>query len=627
MPGIVGIITKRPSAEAMAQLQKMTDVLCHESFYVASILSDSLPGVAVASVAHANSPAAHMPVHSARQDVALMFAGEEFGDPYLESDGETSGRSSETSLSRLIDMYERDQNFPAGLNGRFQGLIVDKRRQCAILFNDRFGMHRLYYYESADAFYFACEAKAILAICPALRSLDTRSLGEFLSCGAVLENRTLFKGIQALPPASAWLFQNSRIQRKKIYFEPTDWEQQDPLDPNAYINELEATFDRCLPRYFRGNQKIGMSLTGGLDTRMILACHMPVPGSLPCYTFGSMFRENQDVRLAASIAQLCQQSHQVITPGTEFLAKFGEYAERTVYLTDGCVDVSRTPDLYLNARVREIAPVRMTGNYGGEVLRGVQSFKPEYPTEALFCHELMDSIRNAGHTFERHFNGHPVSNAAFKQAPWYLQNILILEQTQLSMRSPFLDNDFIRTVYRAPTSTLRSNEISLRLIRDGNSELLRLPTDRGVAGERNALSRAIHRIGLEFLFKAEYGYDMGMPQWLAKVDHMLAPLRIERLFLGRHKVFHFRVWYRDYLADYLKEMLLDSRCLSRPYIEKKELERIVYGHVGGAKNYTEEIHKVLTLELIHRLFLDRPSEAGGMRQTHPNLQMDHWATA
>ena len=36
---------------------------------------------------------------------------------------------------------------------------------------------------------------------------------------------------------------------------------------------------------------------------------------------------------------------------------------------DGCIDVSRSPDLYVNERAREIAPVRMTGNYGDEVLR------------------------------------------------------------------------------------------------------------------------------------------------------------------------------------------------------------------------------------------------------------------
>ena len=112
--------------------------------------------------------------------------------------------------------------------------------------------------------------------------------------------------------------------------------------------------------------------------------------------------------------------------------------------------------------------------------------------------------------------GHPVSFAVFKQSPWNHYGILALEQTQLSLRTPFLDNDFVRTVFRAPESALTSNEVSLRLIADGKRELLRIPTDRGLAGERGRLSGAAYRRFLEFQFKAEYAYDMGMPQWVAR---------------------------------------------------------------------------------------------------------------
>jgi asparagine synthase (glutamine-hydrolysing) len=109
---------------------------------------------------------------------------------------------------------------------------------------------------------------------------------------------------------------------------------------------------------------------------------------------------------------------------------------------------------------------------------------------------------------------------------------------------------------------------------------------------------------LEFTFKAEYAYDYGMPQWVAQVDHAFSPLHLERLFLGRHKFYHFRVWYRDALAAYVREMLLDSKSLSRPYLERKGVEEIVNGHLKGDRNYTTAIHKLLSLELIHRLFLD-----------------------
>ena len=107
-----------------------------------------------------------------------------------------------------------------------------------------------------------------------------------------------------------------------------------------------------------------MSLTGGLDTRMIMAWQHCKPGSLPCYTFGGMFRDCKDVILSRQVAHACEQPHQVIPVGEEFLARFPHYAERAVYLTDGCVDVSRSPDVY---RKREGARHR-TGQNDRELM-------------------------------------------------------------------------------------------------------------------------------------------------------------------------------------------------------------------------------------------------------------------
>jgi asparagine synthase (glutamine-hydrolysing) len=611
MPGIVGLITRMPRERAERELLQMVDVLHHEEFYVTGTWAEESLGVYAGWIARKDSFSDGMPVRNERGDVVLVFSGEEFPESGTERRLKERGHQLDVAgPSYLAHLYEEDPSFPAGLNGRFHGLLTDRSRGTTMLFNDRYGMHRIYYHESKDAFYFASEAKAILAVHPELRRMDPRGVGEFIACGAVLENRTLFEGIHALPPASAWVFRNGSVQRKGSYFHPQEWETQEKLNPESYYQELREVFTRNLPRYFAGHEQIGMSLTGGLDTRMILAWQKPHSGSLPCYTFGGMFRDCQDVTLSRQVASMCEQPHQVIPVGKEFLARFPHYAERAVYLTDGCVDVGRAPDLYLNERAREIALVRMTGNYGGEVLRGVRTFKPGEPLPGLFHREVLSYVHRAGETYAGLLEGHPVSFAAFKQSPWNHYGILALEQTQLSLRSPFLDNDLVRTVFRAPESALASNENSLRLIADGNRDLLRIPTDRGLAGERGRLWGAASRGFLEFSFKAEYAYDMGMPQWVARVDHVFSRFRLERLFLGSHKVSHFRIWYRDALGGYVREMLLDPRSLSRPYIDRKGLEAVVQGHLKGDRNYTTEIHKLLTLEILHRLFLDN-SDIGG----------------
>lgn len=603
MPGIVGLIGRLPREDGERQLGRMVASLRHEDFYVTGTYVDESLGVYVGWVARKGSFCDGMPLRNERGEVVLVFSGEDFPEPGIIERLKRKGHELEDAgPSYLVHLYEEEPSFPAALNGRFQGLLIDRRRGEAVLFNDRNGMHRLFHHQSKDAFYFAAEAKAILAVSPETRRLDPQGAGEFVACGCTLEGRSLFQGIRVLPAGSKWIFRNGSVVEKGTYFEPQDWEKQEPLEPEPYYEEMRRVFSRNLPRYFQGREPIGISLTGGLDTRLILAWQKSRAGSLPFYTFAGMFHDCYDVIVARKLATVCEQRHEEIPVGKEFLARFAHYAERTVFLTDGYVDVGLSPDLYLNERARAVAPVRMTGLYGSEVLRRVRAFRPEQPQPGFFAPEFLPYIQQTSDAYERVCKGHPTTFAIFKQAAFYHCGLLSLEQTQTSVRTPYLDNDLVKTVFRAPEA--EHDDISLRLIRDGNRDLLGVPTDRGVGGNGGSVLRAASRAFREFQFKAEYAYDMGMPQWVAQVDHALSPLRLERFLLGRHKILHFRVWYRDALADYVREILLDSRTLARPYFDRKSLEAMVQRHLKGDRNYTNAIHKAITLELIHRLFLD-----------------------
>ena len=606
MPGIVGLITKRPRHEAEPQLLRMLESMGRESFYRTGSWIDESMGVYVGWTVRGNSFADGMPLRSEGGAVSLFFAGDEFSQPTPVAS--TGNGAQPPGPSYLVRLYEQDPEFPASLNGMFHGLVADTRSQTAFLFNDRYGMHRLYYHEAPkeDTFYFAAEAKAILAVRPELRRADLRGLGEFVTCGCVLENRTVFENVHVMPGGALWRFRAGALERngKTAYFQPSQWEEQPELELEAYYRELRDIVAASLPRYFQGPEQTGMALTGGLDTRVIMALRSAPPHSLPCYTFGSERRDCQDVVVARRVADACQQSHEAIPLGNGYLANFAHYAERTMSMTEGCVDVSRSSDLYFSEKVRAIAPAKVVGTYGSEILCRLAMFRPAQPLPGLFRPELLASVRQAGDTYESLRREHPVTFAAFRQSPWYHFGILSLEQTQLTVRSPFLDNDFVRTVYRAPKSAPTNGDLRLRLIADGNPMLARMRSDRGVVADSGRLTAALSRNLLEFSFRAEYAYDYGMPEWLARIDHAFSPLHLERLFLGRHKLSHFRIWYRDVLSAYVREMLLDSRTLSRPYLDRNRVESIVDGHLKGNRNYTSAIHKLLSLELLHRLFFD-----------------------
>ena len=135
--------------------------------------------------------------------------------------------------------------------------------------------------------------------------------------------------------------------------------------------------------------------------------------------------------------------------------------------------------------------------------------------------------------------------------------------------------------------------------------LKKIVTDRGFGGKNGILWSSLLKLIYEFSFKAEYAYNYGMPQWLAIVDYKVKHLHFERLFLGRHKFAHFRIWFRDELADYIKSILLDERTLRRPYLNRKYIEEMVLSHCKGNRNHTTEISKMVSLELIQRLLIEK----------------------
>ena len=601
MPGIVGIITSRPSAWAVPQVQSMVRTQVHEDFYTFGYWEDESLGAYVGWTAQAGAFGDHMPHIDEEAGVWMAMGGE-----VLDGLAPVSGKSATdpTNPSLWPTVYTANHDFPASLNGMFHGVVGDRRRGCIKLFNDRYGMKRLYVHDVGDAIYFAAEAKAILAVRPETRSVNASALGEFISCGSVLGEGTLFRGIELLPRGAIWSIGRRRESvEKATYFSPSEWEAQMRLSGEQFSKELKGTFERILPKYLQSPQPIGMSLTGGLDTRLVMAAGRAKAGALPCYTYGGMLRECRDVRVARKVAQASGQTHATINISQDFLDRFAWYAPRTVYLSDACVELNRAPDLYFSEQARRIAPIRLTGLYGDEVMRHLRAFKPSPGIQQFFHSDVSRDIAIGERNYRALLALRPLTFCAFEQTRSHHYGILALEQTQITARTPFLDNDIISLLYRAPAETTRNNDLRLALIRQCDPSIAHIPTDRGLGGDQGPFRQWLSGIVSEVGYKADYVFDYGMPHWLAVLNRLSKPIQPERWFLGRHKVLHFRMWYRDALSKYVKEVLLDPVSLSRPHVERKTVEQIVESHIRGTRNYTSIIHKFLTIELMYRHLL------------------------
>ena len=608
MPGITGII-KRRRAGGMppeVRLDRMVQALVHEPSYVSGTYVNEELGVWLGWACLEHAFANCMPIWNETRDVLMVLHGEVFADQSTLAGLRTRGHTcSLEDASYLVHLYEEQgMDAIAAWNGFFSGVVVDLRRGEAVLFNDRYGMQRVYCHETEEELLFSSEAKSLLRVSPELRKISTRGRAERLVVGCVLENRSLFEKVVTLPGASLWVFERGGALRKSTYFSRQSWEEQTPLAPGEFYAEFSRVFAEVLPRYLHSHKRIGISLTGGLDTRLIMACGRPQPGSLPCYTFASRYRDSYDVRIAREVAGLCGQDFQALRLDNGYLARFPELAAKSVYVSDGNFDVTGSAELYANQEALSIGPVRLTGNYGSEIVRGDGEFRPGRLGLDLFAPEFRSHCQEAVRSYQEIGVPHRVSFAAFRQAPWFNYSRLSLEQSKLRVRTPFMDNDLVALMYRLPPGYGAKNELSFRLIQEGNPRLSRILTDRGERIRGAGPAADLFKRWRWLLKRGELCFDYGMPQRVARVDRWLRPLHLEKLFLGRFGFLHFRTWLRADLAGYLQEMLLDQRALGRPILQPASVRQAVRDHVQGRRNHTLDLVKLLTYELLERQLIE-----------------------
>ena len=496
MPGIVGLITKLPRKDAERQLQRMLEPLRHEPLYRTGTWIDESLGVYVGWSVLEGSFADGMPLANERGTSVLVFSGEEFPEPGTRSRGSRGADTGSTpaDASTSCTCPKRTIGFPAGLNGRFHGLLADRARGTATLFNDRYGMHRVYYHHGERRLLFRrrsqghpCRASEMPAGGSPRRWASSSRAAPSSRTGRCSRTSTCCR----LVPR--WVFSDGVLERKGRYFHPREWEEQEVLEPEAYERELRTVFSQNLPRYFEARQRVGMSLTGGLDTRMIMAWHKARPGIAAL------------LHVRRHVPRLPGRGRG--PPGRRRLRAAARSHRRRRRLSSPLPGLRRAhgvPHGRMRGRDARARPLRQRegardrpGQDDGELRRGSPPPRPRLQagptrTRVVRSRAARVDVRQAAATYTDVAQGHPLSFAVFRQAPWHHYGLLALEQTQLSLRSPYLDNDFVRTVFRAPESAVdQQRRVPAVDRRGGRRTCWSIRTDRGGGGGLGHVASAV----------------------------------------------------------------------------------------------------------------------------------------
>lgn len=303
------------------------------------------------------------PVFSQDGSLAIVMVGEIFGceNHRRQLLRETPDSRTLADAEFLLRLYEETgTRHLAQINGSFNFAIWDKRKSKLVLANDRFGVRPLYYSSISNRLLFSSEAKGILR-CPGFNAeLEPAALPELFAFGHLLGERTLFRGISLLLPASVLEFGPDGLGQKQ-YWRMYEHVQPSSNRPNDVLAEVKDAFKEAISRQQSGPTNVAISLTGGVDSRAIIAASDYNSNRIFSFTHGE--KGATDITLAQRITNLTtKERHRTFCHDDEFHCQFQHMAHDTVYLSDGMAGLIHVATVYPRQLMAAEAKIELQGS-------------------------------------------------------------------------------------------------------------------------------------------------------------------------------------------------------------------------------------------------------------------------
>jgi asparagine synthase (glutamine-hydrolysing) len=293
------------------------------------------------------------------QYVHVWIDGEIYNQEELSKD-EHEGFSKMILRSYLEDSLE---DLLKKVDGIYIAIIYDLKRKQIQVVTDRYGLKPFYIYLKNNCLIFAPELKCF----PYLRPFTLQIRSDVVNCFMKLEHfvgtATWFEGVELTEPSMIYNYswQDDKLTKKRYW----SWSaiQQSSLSIESAAEEMSFLLDNAIKSRSFGSYKVGVALSGGFDSRAILAAiYQDNPIT---YTFG--IKESADVRIAKKVAAQAGVKH------IHFDMKVDDWLLKRfsgVWKTDGMLNMYHMHYSHLMDEIPKIMDVNLSGFLGDAVIGG-----------------------------------------------------------------------------------------------------------------------------------------------------------------------------------------------------------------------------------------------------------------
>jgi asparagine synthase (glutamine-hydrolysing) len=617
MPGLIGYVNRKSKEHAALSLEAMGRLLEPEQRFSRDLYEESPVGLGRISLEILNP--GEQPLWNEDRSLGIVMDGEFYDRQQLKKDllarGNRIQTDSDAELALCLYQAHGDE-FVAGLKGAFVLVIWDRGERKLLVANDRLGLYPLYYAQTSSGLIFAAGVRALLADSSLSLALDKTAIAEFLTFDHVLDDRTLLESVKLLPQASLMVYKDDQLCIRP-YWDLQYAEFHEVRDEDADVDRLNFLLQQAVQRQVQGDRPKGLLLSGGLDSRVILAllAENISPGQLHTFTWG--IPGCDDARAARELASISGTRHHFLELNSGWLA---DKANEAVRLTDGLGNIV---NLHAFANVEEearFAQVLFKGflgdamfgfavnryfwaNYNEDNLYKVHKAAHHYHGVitfdaidhiSLFTNDFQHAVGDS--VFESYRAGMKRSNASqsatqrlffdlTQRVPRMTINGVEVVRSHAAVRLPFADYDVLDFSLQIPPGYLFNRHIAYRAFTEKYPQLAKVPNP--------STGLPMISCARDILLRAKKDF-----QWHLRsrgLDKLAGP--------EKRPYKDYNTWFRTVLRNWVEGTLLDPHTLQRGLFQPDYVRQQVAGHMAG-DNRAVRLGGLLSLELWLRQFVD-----------------------
>ncbi len=616
MPGIAGIISNQESDNKL--LEKMLQSIKHQESHRVESFQGRLLEIGRVHLGIFNP--GPQPFFNKDKSMAIVMDGKIYGyeedKKRLKQKGYTF--TSDNDAEFCLALYQDIENsFVKKLNGSFVLVIYDLEHEKVIIANDRFGFRPVYYTELDNKFIFASEVKAILQDPDYHKELDQESLAEFFAFGEFLGNKTWFKSIHALPNGSIWTYESGALHKEQYW--DYKYKVNNTISEKEIVNKLITTFKKAVDiRMDSSHLKYGVSLSGGLDSRVVLgAIDKSKREKIAAINFG--VEGCIESKIAHKVAKKAGVSYTFLKlDPDELIAPMQE----VIYLCDGMDSIMVGFLPYLNSKVKKDCDVLSVGlaldlSLGGSYLTkdvfalnndneiftkvyGKMQFFSDLELRKLLKEDFYKEIEGMPKRLMHKYLDEIIEELPGNKIDSFFQKNHVRRYTimgQVLLRNavedflPTYDNDFYDVLLSIPPRFRLNHRIYRKFLNKLSGSLSRIPY------QRTSLPA-----NWPYLF---WFIGMGVQYVISRLKRLLYKISKKKIFISDKRSYvNFEEYFKinEKWKKVASDTLLNEDALLRRYLNQNYIKSLLKQHSEGLADHSRKIANLITFELFLKTF-------------------------